>query len=348
MDRNNKIYRMYTLMNYTDMDAFTAQKNAGSNGKYFHLLAEFVDTAPLLMNSLTPPANEDELAAYIAVIDTLQDKLLAIGSSALMWEAEKAAEVARSFDQARCASETHAFASRVNQLCGRIEEARIISPDTQHRQQVQNPAPAQISADRQKAPVKVESYERLCLLVENFETDAAIDMLNKLMLYSYTDEIDQGLNAAYNCLAAYDFGGANAAMKYVMKSVQSYESASGGQKKKILAIDDVPDVLHTVKSALKNNYTVYGVTNHMAALKFLMTNSADLILLDIEMPDMDGFALLEIIRKIKAYKTTPVMFLTGSVSIENIKRSVQVGGNDFIKKPIDIQILIAKIQKHIG
>lgn len=72
------------------------------------------------------------------------------------------------------------------------------------------------------------------------------------------------------------------------------ENSDHDSMKKILAIDDVPDVLTTVKSVLSKRYTVYGVTNHKAALKFLTSNQADLILLDIEMPDMDGFAMQKI------------------------------------------------------
>ncbi len=102
----------------------------------------------------------------------------------------------------------------------------------------------------------------------------------------------------------------------------------------------VPDVLSTVKAVLRNTYAVYGLINHMAALKFLTSNSADLILLDIEMPDMNGFALLGIIRKIRAYESMPVIFLTGNASVENIKKAHSAGSNDFAPKPLEAKVLL--------
>ena len=130
----------------------------------------------------------------------------------------------------------------------------------------------------------------------------------------------------------------------------SYSSVSQPDfgTKRILAIDDVPDVLSTIKAVLQDSYTVFGVTNGMSAMKFLANNTADLILLDIEMPDMDGFTLLRIIRQMENYKKTPVVFLTGNASVEYIRTAIENGGNDFVKKPFEVHVLKEKIRKLIG
>ncbi len=123
--------------------------------------------------------------------------------------------------------------------------------------------------------------------------------------------------------------------------------AGASIRKKILAVDDMPDILLTVKSILKIKYEVLAVTNHMAALQVLAHKDPDLILLDIEMPGKDGFDILRLIRKIRGYENTPVIFLTSNVTRDNIRRSQAMGGSDFIKKPIDSQILLSKISKYL-
>lgn len=352
MEENNVLYRMHTLMNYSEIDAFAAQKKASSKKEYFARLTEFVDTVPGHLEELKAPSDPTETIRYLNVIDTLQTQLLAIGSPSLMWMAEKAAELARNKDKKACANETHVLATKIKALCSRIEEARFEAGGetiTETIPKSVEPQPLLAEANRPKAPIKSEPFEKLGLLIENFEMDDALETLRSLMNFSYNDTIDQSLRSIYSYLSEYDFSASENGVQQLLDTINSMERDTDERPKmKILAIDDMPDVLNTIKSVLKNTYNVYGVTNHMAALKFLTSNSADLILLDIEMPDMNGFALLSIIRKIEVYKNTPVLFLTGSVSVENVKKSVEAGGNDFIKKPVDVSILLGKVQKHIG
>ncbi len=352
MEDGKLMYRMSTLMNYTDFDAFTAQKEAGSKNAYFELLDDFVANAPTMSAGLHPPKEPEDLPDYFERIGKLQNQLLLIGSTALMWEAEHAAELARTGDTNGCATEASLLASKVNALRDKIAEARVEDWSAEKPQSPAAPAhaPAVAAADSLPvSPVRVTPFEKLALLIDNFELDDAMQMLNTLMGFSYNKVLDAALRSIHIHLANYDYNAASDAVRKVLKIVEIIEShTEGTQKKKILAIDDVPDVLSTVKAVLKDRYSVYGVTNHMAALKFVTTNSADLILLDIEMPDMNGFALLGIIRRIKAYKRTPVLFLTGSVSVANVKKSLDAGGNDFIKKPVDSQILLSRVEKHLG
>ncbi len=123
--------------------------------------------------------------------------------------------------------------------------------------------------------------------------------------------------------------------------------AGASVRRKILAIDDMPDVLLTIRSFLKIKYEVFTATNHMTALQVLAHKDPDLILLDIEMPDKDGFDILRLIRKIRGYENTPVIFLTSNVTTDNIRRSRAMGGNDFIRKPIDSQVLLSRINKYL-
>lgn len=131
------------------------------------------------------------------------------------------------------------------------------------------------------------------------------------------------------------------------EDVEPQDHAGAGERKKILAVDDAPDILQTVNSILCDEYTVYCVTNHMAALKVLANNHPDLVILDIEMPDMSGFDMAEVIRRLKAYKNTPMFFLSANVTVENIVNSRKVGVNDFIKKPIEPPFLLSKVRQYL-
>lgn len=362
MEEKKNLYRLSTLMNCTIFDAFSAQKNAGSTSKYFELLLEFTRMVPLLSMDLTVPDNQGEMAGFLRAIDDLQKQLLAIGASSLLLDAERVAELARIRNQKKCAEELSVLKAKLKMVCGIINGARIDLSAEQKVDQNQSAdaKPAVVEGEaagkpnlamenRPRSPLKSEPFEKLDLLIENFEVDEAMEMLGSIMAFSYNKIVDAALNAIYADLAHFNYEAADAELKRVLKIIREIEGDSvKAARKKILAVDDIPDVLHTVKSIFKDKYAVYGVTNYVAALKFLTGNSADLILLDIEMPEMDGFTLLSVIRKIKAYEKTPVFIISGNVNEENLKKAQAAGVNDFIRKPIDVPQFLPKIEEILG
>jgi len=68
----------------------------------------------------------------------------------------------------------------------------------------------------------------------------------------------------------------------------------------------------------------------------------------VEMPNINGFDLLSIIRNIRGYEETPIIFLTGNASEENVRRAINNGANDFIAKPVNAQLLRIRVQKYLG
>ncbi len=130
--------------------------------------------------------------------------------------------------------------------------------------------------------------------------------------------------------------------------VKPPQAAAGTQGRyKILAIDDMPDVLTTIKVMLMYKFNVYGVTNSKAAFKFINQTMPDLILLDIEMPDINGIDLLKEIRRLPGCEELPILFLTSEANIRNIKEALSGGGNDFIRKPVEKNMLISRIEKYL-
>jgi len=118
--------------------------------------------------------------------------------------------------------------------------------------------------------------------------------------------------------------------------------------KKILAVDDMPEILSFVNNALKNNYKILAVPGGKAALKVMETQKPDLFILDIDMPEMDGFELATRIRQMPEHATTPIIFLTGNSSREHIATATMVGGNEFIVKPATHEYLLTKVGRFLN
>jgi CheY-like chemotaxis protein len=119
-------------------------------------------------------------------------------------------------------------------------------------------------------------------------------------------------------------------------------------KSKILAVDDDPVCNHVIVTTLRRaNFDPITIESPVAALELLKNGQFDLVLLDVNMPEMTGFQLCEKLRRIPYYKTIPVVFVTAFNNFDNRKQSVLSGGNDFITKPISPLELALKVTIHM-
>jgi len=115
-------------------------------------------------------------------------------------------------------------------------------------------------------------------------------------------------------------------------------------KKKILAIDDSAIALKQLQSILEPKYEFVGVNGGLAGLKRLDSEAFDLVLLDIEMPVMDGFATLTSIRQRDNLRDLPIIFLTGTRHKEKVIKGITSGVEGYIVKPANSEQLLAKIE----
>lgn len=114
--------------------------------------------------------------------------------------------------------------------------------------------------------------------------------------------------------------------------------------KRILVVDDSKTNLAIFKENFSDDYDVIPVTSAQMALDFLSSNTCDLILLDIAMPDMDGFELIRIIKKNDTAKEIPVIFLTGLTDPKVETEGLELGADDFITRPFDPKVTKCRIQ----
>ena len=113
--------------------------------------------------------------------------------------------------------------------------------------------------------------------------------------------------------------------------------------KHILIVDDNKTNLAAAKSALADTYKTTAVISGAQALKFLEKNTADLILLDINMPEMDGFEVMEHIRHMENCGNIPIIFLTADNEPETETRCLEAGALDFIAKPFVTPVMLSRI-----
>lgn len=118
---------------------------------------------------------------------------------------------------------------------------------------------------------------------------------------------------------------------------------------KILIVDDTVEDLQLLAIRLrKANYIVFEAQNGTAALELLAQVEPDLLLLDVRMPDMDGFTVCERVKAIPAYQHTPIIFLTSLSTSQDKVHGFTVGGVDFITKPPHISEVLARIDTHLS
>jgi signal transduction histidine kinase len=119
-------------------------------------------------------------------------------------------------------------------------------------------------------------------------------------------------------------------------------------KSLILLVDDIPDNIQLLGKLLNSRYRTSFAKDGEQALTLVKKIRPDLILLDILMPEMNGF---EVCRRLKACSETkdiPVIFLTALTNHEDITEGFRVGGVDYVKKPFQVEELLARVETHIS
>jgi len=116
--------------------------------------------------------------------------------------------------------------------------------------------------------------------------------------------------------------------------------------KKILVVDDDELVLIAIRELLTPlGFSVITSPSGCDALERMASDRFDLVILDIIMPEMDGFEVCEKLRRIEAYTETPVIILTAKSAEEDKKRGMEAGANLYLPKPISPKRLIALVEE---
>ncbi|MCL1928638.1 MAG: response regulator [Treponema sp.] len=173
----------------------------------------------------------------------------------------------------------------------------------------------------------LESFNKLIMRIT-----AAKKTGKKETISGVTDEDDSSGN---------DYG--EQSLKDALIELDKQEST---RKLRILAVDDSPVILKTVSSVLPD-YKVYGMQKPAMLKGFLDQIAPDLFLFDYEMPEINGFELIPIVRSFDEHKETPIIFLTSMGTLEHVSAAHALGACDFMVKPFQGDNLREKVAKHI-
>src|SRR3954469_7035271 len=115
----------------------------------------------------------------------------------------------------------------------------------------------------------------------------------------------------------------------------------------ILVVDDEPDICELIRHLLEaEGYTVTTATTAHDALERVVSQTYELMLTDVTMPEMDGIALCQKVAGVRP--GLPIVLLTGRADIETVTRALRVGVRDFLTKPLDSAALVACVTRLIG
>lgn len=124
--------------------------------------------------------------------------------------------------------------------------------------------------------------------------------------------------------------------------------ATAPLRPRILCIDDDQQNLAVLREVLAGRYEVETFPAPLEGLKRAATQGFSLILIDIDMPGMNGFDVCEGIRAVGPNRETPVIFLTSDSQSASMQRALRAGGSDYLLKPFRVQELLTRIEFRLG
>ena len=135
-------------------------------------------------------------------------------------------------------------------------------------------------------------------------------------------------------------------LNYLDESIDSINHRS--ERYKVLVVDDHVDNIHILKGILQDKYDVLVAKNGKLALTIVAAQIPDLILLDVMMPEMNGYQVCEAIKQNPNTSHIPIIFVTAMTAIEDEQEGFEVGAVDFITKPVAPLTTLARVASHLA
>jgi len=120
-------------------------------------------------------------------------------------------------------------------------------------------------------------------------------------------------------------------------------------KKVILIADDSPTIRKFITISLKmNGFDILSASDGMEALELLPKKKIDLVITDLNMPNVDGFELIKTIRENSEYKEVPIIILSSLDRKEDIQKGLSYGADSYLIKPFNQKVVLYEISKYIN
>lgn len=120
-------------------------------------------------------------------------------------------------------------------------------------------------------------------------------------------------------------------------------------KKTILVADDSPIIRKLITFSLTiKGYEIIGVSDGMEALEILQRENIDLLITDLNMPNVDGFELIKAVRENDDLKNTPIIVLSNLSETDDIEKALQFGADSYLIKPFDQKSILNEVYKYLN
>ena len=124
--------------------------------------------------------------------------------------------------------------------------------------------------------------------------------------------------------------------------------AESTERASVLVVDDVPANIQVLSSVLKDEYRIFFAVNGESAIDLAMRERPDLVLLDVMMPEMDGYEVNRRLKEEPATREIPVIFVTAMGEVEDEVKGLALGAVDYVTKPVTPDIVRARVATHVA
>lgn len=122
----------------------------------------------------------------------------------------------------------------------------------------------------------------------------------------------------------------------------------GTSRPTLLIVDDQPINIHALYHALKQDYQLLVATNGLQAIEFCRAANPDIVLLDVVMPGMDGYAVCKRLKSDEVTRRIPIIFITANATAGDESKCLEAGAVDFIAKPVNPAVLQSRVRTHLS
>lgn len=132
-----------------------------------------------------------------------------------------------------------------------------------------------------------------------------------------------------------------------MTQMQQFPSPTSALAGRVLVVDDVPSNIHTISNILRDEHEIMFATNGPDAVRMAKDKKPDLILLDIMIPEMDGYQICAILRELPDTRDIPIIFVSALGEEKDEARGLEMGAIDYFIKPLSPPIVRARVRNHL-
>lgn len=312
----------------------------GSEELYCMLLKQVIRRIPENIQSMDKKLMEDcDLHSFAIIVHGLKGSLRQIGHHRLASLSDMLETGAKDGDLTFCHER---YGELKDDLLYFYEQAESLLQDSQDR--------TKTGVDVCNISVYFDELKRAKTAADEYDTLTAMGIISQLVNKHFDEQTDMLLSSAMNELEAFQ---PLSALMHIEKLINLCGEAQPQPEPKdimtkILVVDDNHANLTLINGILsEHGFKVYPVDSGQTALRFLAKQRPDLILLDMEMPDMSGEEVFTAITSNPEHIGIPVIFLTGNSDFESEVKAFRIGASDYIRKPVYDVILLARVRMQL-